>query len=70
MSTENKNKLKLGIYMPKILKQVHEGVSIGSDAKDTLNMMVKNIVERLSNHAKHLAQLSKNKTIGLKELQS
>jgi len=72
MSTENKNqnKLKLGIYMSRILKQVHECVSISSDAKDTLNMMIQNIVERILNHAQHFAQLSSNKTIGLKELQS
>ena len=62
--------LKLGIYISRILKKVAENVSISSDAKETLNMMLQNVVERTSLTIKDINQSANRKTVGSREVQT
>ena len=64
------NKLRLDIYISRLLKQYHKDVSIGKGAKDTLNMMLQNVTERIMDVTQDLVQLSDRKTIGVREVQS
>ena len=64
------NKLRLDIYISRLLKTVHKDVSIGKGAKDTLNMMIQYVTERILGVTQDLVQLSNRKTIGAREVQS
>ncbi len=64
------NRLRLDIYISRLLKQVHKDISIGLSAKNTLNLMIQNTVERILDVSQDLVQLSNRKTIGSREVQS
>ena len=59
-----------GIYVYKVLKQVHPDVGISSKAMSIMNSFVNDIFERLAGEASRLAHQNKRKTISSREVQT
>lgn len=58
------------IYFPKVLKNVHSGLSLSREAVSILDSFIKDIFERLVQEAVHLARVHKCVTLTEKELQA
>ncbi|CAJ1054311.1 histone H2B 1/2-like [Xyrichtys novacula] len=59
-----------GIYIYKVLKQVHPDTGISSKAMSIMNSFVKDIFERIAGEASRLAQYNKRSTISSREIQT
>ena len=65
-----KGKQSYGIYVYKVLKQVHPDVSISRSAMSIMNSFVNDIFERLAGECSNLVHHSKRKTISSREVQT
>lgn len=59
-----------GLYIFKVLKQVHPDMGISSKAMGILNSFVNDIFERIASEASRLAQYSKKSTLSSREVQT
>ena len=59
-----------GIYIYRVLKQVHPDVGISSKGMSIMNSFVNDIFERLSGEASRLAHHNKRRTISSREIQT
>ena len=59
-----------GIYIYKVLKQVHNETGISSKAMSIMNSFVNDLFERIANEASRLAKYSKRSTISSREIQT
>lgn len=76
-SVEKKKKAKskkcydnFGIYIYKVLKQVHPDVGITGRAMNTMNSFMNDIFERIASEASNLAHISKRPTVSSREIQT
>nr|XP_035974767.1 histone H2B, gonadal-like [Halichoerus grypus] len=58
------------IYFPRVLKQVHEGLSLSQKTVSILDSFVKDIFERIADEASRLARSTKCSTITSREIQT
>lgn len=65
-----KGKESYGIYIYKVLKQVHPDVGISSKAMSIMNSFVNDIFERIAGEASKLAHHNKRSTISSREVQT
>ena len=65
-----KNKESYGIYIYKVLKQVHPDVGVSSKAMSIMNSFVHDIFERIAGEASRLAHQNKRHTISSREIQT
>lgn len=59
-----------GIYIYKVLKQVHPDVGISSKAMSIMNSFVNDLFGRLASEASKLCQNNKKKTLSSREIQT
>ena len=59
-----------GVYIYRVLKQVHPDVGISSKAMNIMNSFVNDIFERLAGEASRLAHQNKRQTISSREVQT
>lgn len=59
-----------GLYIYKVLKQVHPDTGISSKAMGIMNSFVNDIFERIATEASRLAQYSKRSTLSSREIQT
>ena len=59
-----------GIYIYRVLKQVHPDTGISSKAMSIMNSFVNDVFERIAAEAARLAVYSKRSTISSREIQS
>ncbi|XP_022348347.1 late histone H2B.L4-like [Enhydra lutris kenyoni] len=57
-------------YFPRVLKQVHEGLSLSNKAVSVLDSFVKDIFERVADEASRLASSTQRTTITSREIQT
>ena len=57
-------------YFPRVLKQVHEGLSLSKKAVSVMDSFVKDIFERIADEAARLARSTKRSTISSREIQT
>ncbi|XP_035581746.1 late histone H2B.L4-like [Zalophus californianus] len=57
-------------YFPRVLKQVHEGLSLSQKTVSILDSFVKDIFERIADEASRLARSTKCSTITTREIQT
>ena len=67
---KRRHKQSFGIYVYKVLKQVHPDTGISSKAMGIMNSFVNDIFERISGEASRLAHYSKRSTISSREIQT
>ncbi|XP_004406433.1 PREDICTED: late histone H2B.L4-like [Odobenus rosmarus divergens] len=60
----------LAAYFPRVLKQVHEGLSLSQKTVSILDSFVKDMFERIADEASHLAHSTKCSTITTREIQT
>ena len=65
-----KPKQTYGIYIYKVLKQVHPEIGISSKSMSIMNSFVNDIFERLANEASKLATQTGRATISSREIQT
>ena len=65
-----KNKESYGIYIYKVLKQVHPDVGVSSKAMSIMNSFVNDIFERIAAEASRLTHYNKKSTITSREIQT
>lgn len=65
-----KRKESYGIYIYKVLKQVHPDTGISSRAMSIMNSFVNDIFERIAAEASRLSQYNKKSTISSREVQT
>ena len=65
-----KGKESYGIYIYKVLKQVHPDVGISSKAMSIMNSFVNDIFERIAGESSKLALHNKRMTISSREIQT
>ena len=65
-----KRKESYGIYIYKVLKQVHPDTGISSKAMSIMNSFVNDIFERIAAEAARLAHYNKRSTITSREVQT
>jgi len=65
-----KGKQTFGIYIYKVLKQVHTDTGISSKAMSIMNSFVNDIFERIAKEASKLAHYNKKSTISSREIQT
>ena len=65
-----KRKESYGIYIYKVLKQVHPDTGISSKAMSIMNSFVNDIFERIAGEASRLANYNKKSTISSREVQT
>jgi histone H2B len=65
-----KRKESYGIYIYKVLKQVHPDTGVSSKAMSIMNSFVNDIFERIANEASRLANYNKKSTITSREIQT
>ncbi|XP_041485628.1 late histone H2B.L4 [Lytechinus variegatus] len=65
-----KRKESYGIYIYKVLKQVHPDTGISSRAMSIMNSFVNDVFERIAGEASRLAQYNKKSTISSREVQT
>lgn len=65
-----KRKESYGIYIYKVLKQVHPDTGISSRAMSIMNSFVNDIFERIAGEASRLASYNKKSTISSREVQT
>ncbi|XP_046505428.1 late histone H2B.L4-like [Equus quagga] len=57
-------------YFPRVLRQVHEGLSLSQEAVSVLDSFAKDIFERIAGEAALLARSTKRSTISSREIQT
>ncbi|XP_007468259.1 PREDICTED: histone H2B type W-T-like [Lipotes vexillifer] len=57
-------------YFPRVLKQVHEGLSLSQEAVNVMDSFVKDIFEQTANEAARLVRSSKRSTLSSREIQT
>jgi len=67
---KTKRKQTYGIYIYKVLKQVHPDYGISSKAMSIMNSFVNDLFERIAGEASRLAQYNKRSTITSREIQT
>ncbi|KAF0713733.1 late histone H2B.L4-like [Aphis craccivora] len=67
---KTKRKQTYGIYLYKVLKQVHPDTGISSKAMSIMNSFINDIFERIAGEASRLAQYNKRSTITSREIQT
>ena len=67
---KRKRKESYGIYIYKVLKQVHPDTGISSRAMSIMNSFVNDVFERIAAEASRLAQYNKKSTITSREVQT
>ncbi|XP_054763326.2 late histone H2B.L3 [Lytechinus pictus] len=65
-----KRKESYGIYIYKVLKQVHPDTGISSRAMSIMNSFVNDVFERIAGEASRLAHYNKKSTISSREVQT
>ncbi len=65
-----RRKESYGIYIYKVLKQVHPDTGISSRAMSIMNSFVNDIFERIAGEASRLANYNKKSTITSREVQT
>ena len=65
-----KRKEGYGIYIYKVLKQVHPDTGVSSRAMTIMNSFVNDIFERIAGEASRLTQYNKKSTISSREIQT
>ena len=65
-----KRKESYGIYIYKVLKQVHPDTGISSKAMSIMNSFVNDLFERIANEASRLTKYNKKSTISSREIQT
>lgn len=65
-----RRKESYGIYIYKVLKQVHPDTGISSKAMSIMNSFVNDIFERIAGEASRLAHYNKKSTITSREVQT
>ena len=65
-----KRKESYGIYIYKVLKQVHPDTGISSRAMSIMNSFVNDVFERIAAEASRLAHYNKKSTISSREVQT
>ena len=65
-----KGKQSYGIYVYKVLKQVHPDVGISSKAMSIMNSFVNDVFGQIAGEASRLAQYNKKSTISSREIQT
>ena len=65
-----RRKESYGIYIYKVLKQVHPDTGISSRAMSIMNSFVNDIFERIAGEASRLAKYNKRSTISSREIQT
>ncbi|KAJ8682792.1 hypothetical protein QAD02_018584 [Eretmocerus hayati] len=65
-----KRKQSYGIYIYKVLKQVHPDTGVSSKAMSIMNSFVNDIFERIAAEAARLAHYNKRATITSREIQT
>ena len=67
---KSKRKQSYGIYIYKVLKQVHPDTGVSSKAMSIMNSFVNDIFERLAAESSRLAHYNKRSTITSREIQT
>ncbi|XP_065757386.1 histone H2B-like [Phocoena phocoena] len=57
-------------YFPRVLKRIHEGLSLSQEAVNVMDSFVKDIFERIANEAARLVRSSKRSTLSSREIQT
>lgn len=65
---QRKRKESFGIYIYKVLKQVHPKMGISSNAMGILNSFVNDLFQRIATEALRLAQYGKKSTLSSREI--
>ena len=65
-----KRKESYGIYIYKVLKQVHPDTGVSSKAMSIMNSFVNDIFERIAAESSRLAHYNKRSTISSREIQT
>ena len=65
-----KGKQSYGIYIYKVLKQVHPDVGISSKSMAIMNSFVNDVFGQIAAEASRLALYNKKKTVGSREIQT
>jgi histone H2B len=65
-----KRKESYGVYIYKVLKQVHPDTGISSKAMAIMNSFVSDVFERIATECARLAQYNKKSTISSREVQT
>jgi histone H2B len=65
-----RRKESYGIYIYKVLKQVHPDTGISSRAMSIMNSFVNDIFERIAGEASRLTKYNKKSTISSREIQT
>ena len=68
--TKKKRKESYGIYIYKVLKQVHPDTGVSSKAMSIMNSFVNDLFERIAAEASRLAHYNKRSTITSREIQT
>lgn len=66
----NRRKETFGIYIYKVLRQVHTDIGISSKAMSIMNSFVFDIFERIASEASRLGHYNKKATISSREIQT
>ena len=67
---KKKRRESYGIYVYKVLKQVHPDVGISSKAMSVMNSFVNDIFERISSESSRLSHYNKKRTMTSREVQT
>ncbi|KAG6797276.1 histone H2B [Apis mellifera caucasica] len=67
---KKKRKESYGVYIYKVLKQVHPDTGISSKAMSIMNSFVNDIFERIASEASRLSHYNKRSTITSREVQT
>nr|CAP53844.1 histone H2B [Xenoturbella bocki] len=67
---KRKRKESYGVYIYKVLKQVHPDTGVPSKAMSIMNSFVNDIFERIAAEASRLAHYNKKSTITSREIQT
>nr|XP_035951996.1 histone H2B-like [Halichoerus grypus] len=65
-----KPRYSFATYFPRVLKQVHEGLSLSQKTVSLMDSFVKDIFERIADEASRLARSTKRSTITSREIQT
>ncbi|XP_064430502.1 uncharacterized protein LOC135361950 [Mirounga angustirostris] len=57
-------------YFPRVLRNVHDGLSLSQEAVSVMDSFVKDIFERITSEASHLVRTTKRSTITSREIQT
>lgn len=68
--SKKKKPLSYGIFLYRVLKQVHPDVKISSNAISICNSFCNDIFERLASEASKLTKLAKHHTMSSREIQT